>query len=146
MDLRTFVSESLVQICEGVRDAQARTLKMGAYVCPKPSQHQTKRPDGTVDVEFDVAVVATSEKGSASGSAGGLSVAMASVFRAGMKSDSKSSEFVQDATVSRLKFVVPVRWPLVEVRKGEEIESSECQAIDGALMWHEKTKASRFPK
>ena len=133
MELKTFVAESLTQICEGIRDAQARTLELGAYVSPLSAREDMARPDGTVDVEFDVAVVVASEKGSTSGSEGGLMVAMASFFKAGAKSESKSSELAQDATVSRLKFVVPVRWPLVEVRKGEEIDSREARALIGAM-------------
>ncbi len=129
MELKTFVAESLVQICEGIRDAQARALKLGAYVSPRSTKEEMTRKDGTVDVEFDVAVVATSERGSASGSAGGLSVAMASIFKAGVKGESKSSELAQDATVSRLKFVIPVRWPLINVAKEDELLTNYGKAL-----------------
>lgn len=138
MDLKTFVSESLVQICEGIKDAQARTLGIGAYVCPKPLKEDLKRKDGTVAVEFDVAVGTVSEKDSTSGGESRLSIVIMTVFNAHIKGDSKNRELEQDTTISRLKFVVPVRWPFVEVQEGEEVDSNENLRFDRLYEGHKK--------
>lgn len=62
MDLKTFVSETLTQIAEGVQDAQQRIAQggSGASVNPENVPHN-QRHGQPRPVEFDVAVVAGEE-------------------------------------------------------------------------------------
>ena len=111
MDLKTFVSETLQQIIEGVREAQEKNQKgqspqgQGAAINPgsKYGEGATghRTPPRTID--FDVAVAVT--EGSESREKDSLGVA-SYVADNGERSASNSN-----STVSRVKFSIPVNLP-----------------------------------
>jgi len=103
MELREFVSATLVEIVRGVRDAQ-RAVK--AEKIPSAINPGSRGREGMLyarkEVEFDVAITAT--EGSESKS--GIGVVVASVGIGAQRKSGASSE-----SVSRIKFAVPVILP-----------------------------------
>jgi hypothetical protein len=112
MNVKEFVTETLVQICEGVQDAAKRLENSGAYISPehvRTSTDRIVRDDAlqTVDdVEFDIAVTATDS--TQAGGKAGLSV-MGMGFGANAQSDSENS------CTSRIRFKVPIALPQAKV-------------------------------
>ena len=114
MDLKEFVSETIVQIVSGVVDAQQKTTELGAKVSPKLTgganygvQHGFLAAEGgaTQVVQFDVAL--TAKEGT--GTKGGIGI-VAGIVSLG--SSGQSNE--ENASVSRVKFSVPVTLPNVK--------------------------------
>ncbi|WP_300349131.1 hypothetical protein [uncultured Alcanivorax sp.] len=117
MNLKDFISESLVEIVEGISDAQSRIGASKAKVVPcvdnifTDTQYGgtnsaigwTNEGDLIQSVEFDVAVTAVE----GTETKGGIGVA-AGIFALG--SQGKSHENSQ--SMSRLKFMVPVSLPM----------------------------------
>jgi len=117
MKLKDFVSEALIEIAEGVKDAQGRT----SGVNPHPRHIYTKSQAGGSNlilgldhnynpihmVDFDVAV--TSSEGTETKGA----IAVVSGFIS-LGSQAKSQENTQ--TISRIKFKVPACLPASEIR------------------------------
>ncbi|MCE1184854.1 MAG: hypothetical protein LWW92_04510 [Rhodocyclales bacterium] len=115
MDLRDFVKESLVQIIQGVSDAQLLLKDQAMDGCVSPLSRNdwaALENRGTLltrsgvpirDVEFDVSVTATAGEGKK----GGVRVAV-SVLGLGGEAQSSSSS----SNISRLKFSVPVSLPV----------------------------------
>ena len=97
MDLKTFVSESLNQIIQGIEAAQSSNK--ASQVNPSDVSNYAQK---VVEIAFDVAV--TVEKGS--GTQGGISV-LTGILGLGASGESKQS----DLTTHRLRFAVPVRFP-----------------------------------
>lgn len=110
MDLKDFVSQSLIQIVEGVVSASKVVSDLGGAVSPAYSARREETLGHTTDgsgrpvqgVEFDVAVVASTE--AASEASGGLRISVLSV---GMKGSDKDSQ----QTTSRISFTVPLASP-----------------------------------
>ncbi|WP_404304955.1 hypothetical protein [Neorhodopirellula lusitana] len=109
MELRTFIKETLVQICDGVNDAATEVNVRGAIINPDGTQSDGNSTyvnpsfQRTVqDVEFDVALTATE----GTGTEGGIGV-MAGVIGLGSKGKSDTSS----SSTSRVKFTVPVSLP-----------------------------------
>jgi len=101
MKLSTFISETLKEIVDGVKDAQNYTKEHGAVINPdKGFIGSNDKP--TQEVNFEVAV--TTE--SASGAEGGIAV-FTGVFGVGTKGKTANS----DGTVSKIKFTVPIQLP-----------------------------------
>lgn len=115
MDVKSFVTETIVQICEGVTDAVSRLEGSDAIVSPSgivASEnsmyvHEDYRRI-VQNVEFDVAVTVTEAQGSEGGL--GLMVGMIGLGSKG-KSDSENS------STSRIRFSVPVSLPTSNVNK-----------------------------
>lgn len=111
MDLKDFVSQTLIQIVEGVVTASARVAELGGAVSPEyhaktegtlgQSRDGKARP--VQAVEFDVAVVAGSESSVEAG--GGLKISVLSVGAKGSGTD-------REQTTSRIQFVVPLQLPV----------------------------------
>ena len=112
MELRKFISQSLVELMGGLADAQQqlRASQVYATVCPSfsnaisPAGHQTTLGKSTYGrmislVEFDVAVEATAE----TDAGGGIKV-LGGIF--GAEAGGKMKDV--DKVVSRIKFNVPV--------------------------------------
>jgi hypothetical protein len=109
MDLKTFVAETLVQICEGVKDASAKAADHGAFISPAGSvrvcgdlsvaHYQARKVES---VEFDVALT-VDEKTSTGGKIG----IMSSLLNLNAEGKSDNSTI----SVSRVKFRVPVLLP-----------------------------------
>jgi hypothetical protein len=115
MELKEFVSQTLSQIIEGVKNAQDKSSELGGIVNPFLSDiadrskiigHTYLRPDTkpqpVFPVEFDVAISTTDTTGSTAG--GGIFVG---AFGAGVKGQDSSS----NAQVNRIRFFVPVSLP-----------------------------------
>lgn len=113
MDLKEFLSETLVQMVEGIEDAQRRTVdKKDVRVNPTialPSSELVKHAivnssgrHAAQVVQFDIAITATE----GTGTKGGVGV-VAGVFNLG----SSGQSHAENATVSRIKFTIPVVLP-----------------------------------
>jgi len=116
INLQEFVTEALVQIVEGVKQAQTRVEDSGAKINPVDSvvdKGVHKYAKGGYSsgefgqaVEFDVAVTAV-DRGDLKGGIGVVS----GLLNAGYKAE-KGSE---TSSVSRIKFSVPVFLPRQQV-------------------------------
>src|SRR5689334_5944122 len=117
MELKSFVTQALVEIVEGVQDAQEKLQKTGALINPQQTYYHGSQNSQSVTlgdnpnnprfgqiVEFDVSVTA-SEREEAQG---GIGIKVASLID--LASVSGKSED-QNSVVSRLKFSVPVFLP-----------------------------------
>lgn len=106
MDLKTFISTTLVQIVEGVAAATA-TIAEGtsnASVNPVDVGHDSQKTWGEPHpVEFDVAVTTTDD----TQVGGSLGIKVAGIFSLGGDVHDKSTS----ASVSRIKFVVQLAQP-----------------------------------
>ena len=112
MELGDFVRDALVQIVQGISEAQTATAETGARVAPQTVAYfkqltaeiildnSTHRPLHIV--EFDIAVSATQE----SGRAGKIGVLAASLG-AGVEGHTGH----QTERVSRVRFSVPIAFP-----------------------------------
>ena len=112
MNLKEFVSESLIEIIEGVKDAQSKTGQSGGEVNPSPqgsSSDFTKqglfiagnRKIGS-HVEFDVAVTVSE----GSGAKGGIGI-----FSGALNIGASGQTSKTDVSLSRIKFQVPIVLP-----------------------------------
>lgn len=114
MDLKTFVSETLTQIAEGVQDAQQRIAQggSGASVNPENVPHN-QRHGQPRPVEFDVAVVAGEETSENKGKKVGASVGLISVLsvRASGEIDNRNIGAQRNETTSRIRFTVMLAQP-----------------------------------
>lgn len=111
MDLRDFVSETLLQIADGVKQAQAKATEIGARVNPKltggavhAAQHGFLAASGAPAqiVQFDVAL--TVKEGS--GTKGGIGI-----FAGAVTLGSSGQSNTENSSVSRVKFSVPLSFP-----------------------------------
>lgn len=111
MDLRDFVAETLIQIADGVIQAQEKAAKIGARVNPKliggadhAAQHGFLAASGTPAqiVQFDVAL--TVKEGS--GTKGGIGI-----FAGAVTLGSSGQSNAENSSVSRVKFSVPLSLP-----------------------------------
>jgi hypothetical protein len=111
MNLRDFISETLTQIAEGVKDAQGKSSTHGSRINPKLTtaahnaiQHGLMFASGSATqlVHFDVALTAIE----GTGTKGGIGV-FAGAVSLGASGQSKT----ENASVSRVQFVVPVVLP-----------------------------------
>lgn len=116
MDLKDFVRESLVQIAQGISEANTALAGTSAVVNPHNVQAYStdakaygrlnnafNEKDALVElVEFDVAV--TTEAGTQTG--GGIRIAVASI---GIGTEGKSTG--SQSRESRIKFKIPMAYP-----------------------------------
>lgn len=121
MDLKEFVSDTLVQICEGIKDAQDKTKEMGAYVSPMLTAKGTATAHGgdatgVSRVRFDVAleVVDESKSGNTSNHKAGLKIFCA---HTGLDGSNENHTTDKETHVSKVSFEVPVVWPTVPIGK-----------------------------
>lgn len=106
MELKDFITSTLVQIVEGVHAAQAQVVELGGDVNPY-EQYQSDfgkslTRGGTQSVGFDVAISAQENAASKEGI--GVVVASIALGKRNERSDSASS-------VSRVQFTVPLALP-----------------------------------
>jgi hypothetical protein len=119
MQLKDFISQTLIEIVHGVKQAQATVSKHGGAINPsfwrmestKSIIGYTGKPDSNeqpvFSVEFDVAI--SSEE--TSGSKGGFGIIVA-VFGGGAQSEQQSTSSNQN----RIKFVVPILLPEQDIQ------------------------------
>lgn len=135
MDLKDFVSQTLVQIVEGVVEASTRVAELGGAVSPSYNAHPTDAIGRSRDgqslpvhaVEFDVAIVAGSESSMEAG--GGVKI---SVFSA----SAKGSEKDREQTTSRIQFVVPLQLPV-------DPKSMEAKQANDALKQRQQQQVTQ---
>lgn len=107
MELKNFISNTLIDIVEGVNEAQEhfKENKIECYVCPPMKKHDKEVSDRGLPIEnidFDIAVSISKDKGT-KGSVG----IVISQFKLGSQGESKS----KDSSSSRIKFSVPLTLP-----------------------------------
>jgi hypothetical protein len=115
MELKDFVSQTLIEIVQGVCSAQINVRSMGASVSPRMKLIKKDNPSwigitnepfgwdsAVLPVEFDVALTVTKGKGSQSG----IGVVLGAVGIGGRR-ESKNS----DERENRVKFVIPLSLP-----------------------------------
>ena len=107
MDLKTFVSQSLIQIAEGIKEAQEANT--GAWIAPDLQRNDKGlvAVDGANSpiaqmIKFDVAVTVSSQKNKE----GKASLVVAWLDIGG--GIGKNSE---NSVISRVQFELPVAWP-----------------------------------
>jgi hypothetical protein len=115
MELGDFVRETLEQVIEGVRSAQASASTQKAKINPHRVLVRPDQPNARLvapgsnalieEIRFDVAVTA-SQKGEARG---GFGVFVAGFVAGGQKAGEAATE-----SASRVQFSVPVVFPLQE--------------------------------
>jgi hypothetical protein len=136
MELREFVSASLLQIVQGVADSATEISRLGGAVSPAFHPNPTNNLLGRLKsdastpvyaVEFDVAVVASSTMGAE----GGAKLQVATILSIG----GKGSGSEKDETTSRIKFSVPLSLPvdLVSREAGERREREIAQRAEDAI-------------
>lgn len=116
MNLQTFISQTLIQIANGIREAEEQLTNAGAVVNPRHItgagnnmsnvyghiDTKSNSPRAVHSVEFDVAVTAV--KGEET--KGGIGVVMGAI---GIGSQGRSEE--SNTSISRIKFKIPIALP-----------------------------------
>ncbi len=112
MELKEFISSTLCQIIDGIKDAQE---KHDAFINPKQSRKgptkevyiQDEYGKPITDISFDIAVTAEDK----SDAEGGAKISVMSLGFGGKMSETNLSK-----TASRIQFEIPICYP----RSGEE--------------------------
>lgn len=126
MELKTFVSESLLQIVQGVLDSANEIAAMGGAVSPVYHSVQSERFLGTTkgkeslpvfSVDFDVALTTVRE----TGQEGTETLRVVSVA----STSSTSTEQSAEQTFSRLRFMVPLQLPPDPTSKQSAAEAEQ---------------------
>jgi|TARA_R110001606_G_C15358805_1_gene648292 hypothetical protein len=108
MELKDFISNSLVDIQEGVEDAIKRVDEKGTTGVVNPHLVNVKtRASLMQNVQFDIAVTASDKEGQ--GVKGGIKVVGIAIG-----ADGKTSS--ETSVVSRIQFNIPIIPPVTEVR------------------------------
>jgi hypothetical protein len=104
MNLQVFVEETLKQLIAAVKNSQKFAKDNNARVIPDNAGTEHALSGHPVNnVEFDVAITVTEE----SETKGGLGVAIAT-FAIGSTGQTSNA----NSTISRIKFTLPIGWPL----------------------------------
>ncbi|WP_028896718.1 hypothetical protein [Prevotella sp. HUN102] len=122
MDLKEFVSETLTQICEGVKDAQERCESSGALINPmldvKVCNKETYRHDGkdypATNVKFNVALTESSSNGGKTG---------IGVFLGKLSVGHESSKGALSQSVTSVEFTITIVPPYIN-RNGKHVPLS----------------------
>lgn len=113
MELKKLISETLIQIAEGVNDAKANYKKLGGDVAPKnmkqvvgdiPYAKEIPMGDATFisNVQFEVSLSDNNSEGSSTG----IGVLLG-YFNVGGKDESST----QHQAFTKIKFNIPVKLP-----------------------------------
>ena len=106
MELKEFISETLIQIIEGVTDAQKKTEKSGAIINPAYTKNQEQKITSHYPyiglVDFEVALTNTDEKGGKVG---------IGVWFANVGAGAQHKTDVKSLAVNNVKFSVPLILP-----------------------------------
>jgi len=108
MDLKEFTKETLLQIVQGVNEANELLTEHNAYVTRDIQKSTTGDSyidrsghyTHAVNIDFDVAVTATETNDTK----GGGSIKVVQIFHAGME----SSNSYENQSVSRVKYSIPL--------------------------------------
>lgn len=148
MDLKTFVAESISQICSGIIEAQKQTEETGAIVSPRcnfSSDGSTVITDTqghivtTSMIHFDVALSVTNSSGSEKdGSKHGRLQIADFKLEAGFSSGNGSTAKQEMESVSRMKFDIPIVWPMASadaVLNLGKVDSRPKKTIQHSLLY-----------
>jgi len=103
MELKDFIKNTLVEIVNGVKEAQEATKALGATVSPEiDGQATTVSAENVRSVEFNVAVTATDEANAGAG------IKVASIFNVG------GGVKEINTSVSTISFKIPIVLPLCQ--------------------------------
>lgn len=107
MELKEFITETLTQIAEGVKDASPKYKELGGMAPYYESNVSAISggvaiKDKVVNVEFEVALTNTNKDGGKAG----IGVAL-SIVRAGID----KSKSIEEESLTRVKFNVPIALP-----------------------------------
>jgi hypothetical protein len=125
MELKLFVSETLKQLFDGVKDAQPYVKELGGALNPMglnyPNARLQHRETSRMaeEIEFDLELTVTDSKEETK--SGGLG-AVISVLTANVGKGSKTAG--ENRSVTRIKFKIPVLFPRM---KYEEKETQKNQ-------------------
>lgn len=108
MELKTFVTQSIIQISEGIKDAQ--NAETGAIVAPRINFTDKGKPrlaGGMITfapqmISFDVAVYVVESDNDKAG--GKIGVSFLGVGR-------ETSSTKENSSISHIRFEIPVVWP-----------------------------------
>lgn len=126
MDLKEFVSETITQICEGVKDAQDRCEKLGALVNPmldvKVCNNETYTHDGkdypATGVKFNVGLTESTANGGKTG---------IGVFLGKVSLGRESSKDTTSQSVTSVEFTITIVPPYIN-RQGKHVPLSSIIA------------------
>jgi hypothetical protein len=135
MDLKEFVSETLLSIIEAVTDSQKKAEELGAYINPAGLMRTTSNVTSNAvwdnstnnyaqSISFDVAVTAE-DKGS-----GGARIRVFSGILGGELGGVKESK---NSLVSRVQFSVPVLFPGHNVNNPAARKSRERRVVSKGI-------------
>lgn len=115
MNLKDFVSSTLLQIIQGADDAMTGVMNMqanmvGAYINPREEHSNHAAP---MNVEFDVAVTVTS---------GMEGNAKAGIKVVGFQIRGGAAKAYENQAVSRIKFSVPMTLPSQPVAQYQPVQ------------------------
>lgn len=113
MELKDFIAETIIQINQGLAEAQEKTKEYGTVINPHirgggdnflitHTEHDIYSAQG---IEFDVCL--TVEESQGSDKKGKLELA-AGIFKLG--GQDKKSETAKNQEVNRIKFSIPILW------------------------------------
>src|SRR5690242_7086141 len=107
MELKTFIAQTIVELCEGVSDAQHRVLDSGARVNPELVAGNVTK------VDFDVEV-STAEGTSTKSGLG--------VFVGAVGAGAQGQAEAKQNSVGRIRFTVPVIMPVTDGHSRKRIK------------------------
>lgn len=113
MNLQNFVTESLLQIIDGIKDAQNKISAIEIpeddkkyftpYIAPTPLNIDKKIYENYDKIEFDIAITVSKD----STQSGKMRISVA-----GLEIDGRSQSLVNShSSISRIKFSIPVIYP-----------------------------------
>ena len=100
MDLKEFTKQTIVQIVEGVKEANSVVSENNAHIHTQEESYTFGTSYPITNVDFDVAITATETEGSN----GGEGIKVMGVFNAGGEIESK----IENQTISRVKYTIPL--------------------------------------
>ena len=121
MELKEFISETLISIISGVSEAQKEATKLGAHVNPTGLMRNTSNiADNAIwdnssnnyaqPVSFDIAVTVEDKA-----QVGAKIKVIAAIFGA----DAEAKQENKDSLASRVQFIVPILLPEHDIEKPE---------------------------
>lgn len=118
MELKEFITETLVQMMEGVKNAQQRSKEFGGFVNPEDQQKTSTHVGSShwvkiQPVDFEISLTETSS----SDSQKGISVNFGGI---GGKGGKEKNE--QSTSLNKIKFTIPVILPYVDAANTYEKE------------------------
>jgi len=132
MDLKTFISETIIGIIEGVADAQQRVAEdfdtAAVALLDRPGEQARWRNPDFKSVAFDVAITSAQEESKETGAKGGLKVYVISA-----SVDGKDAASTKLSSVSRVRFEVPVHLPVMHSSKMTDAREAATARSTAAL-------------